>query len=92
MKMTTWIAIFACAGMLSFGPTPSVRAADNDRQVEQLQKQLAAMQEEMAALRKELETKDIPADRRTKMQGHMDRMDQHWQSMHQDCCMMDPNG
>lgn len=81
-----------CTSVLTLGSTPSTRAAENDQQVEQLQKQLAAMQEEMKGLRQTLDDGAVPADARTKMQGHMMRMDQQWQGMHQQCCMMNPAG
>ena len=78
--------------VLALGSSTWTRAGENDQQVEQLQKQLAAMQEEMKGLRKALEEKGVPADARATMQGHMMRMDQQWQSMHKQCCMMNPAG
>ena len=90
--MRQWAAVLVCMAVLAFGSSTRTRAGENDQQVEQLQKQLAAMQEEMKGLRKALEEKGVPADARATMQGHMMRMDQQWQGMHQQCCMMNPAG
>lgn len=90
--MRQWAVVLGCVAVLTLESSTWTRAAENDQQVEQLQKQLAAMQEEMKGLRKALENKDVPADARATMQGHMMRMDKQWQGMHQQCCMMDPAG
>ena len=90
--MRQWAAVLLCITVLALGSPTWTRAGENDQQVEQLQKQLAAMQEEMKGLRKALEDKSVPASTRATMQGHMMRMDQQWQGMHHQCCMMNPAG
>ena len=90
--MRQWAGVLVWVVVLALGSSTSTRAGENDKQVEELQKQLAAMQEEMNGLRKALEEKGVPPDARATMQGHMTRMDQQMQSMHHQCCMMDPAG
>jgi uncharacterized membrane protein (DUF106 family) len=74
--MRRWAAVLVCVVALALWSSTWTRAGENDKQVEELQKQLAAMQEEMNGLRKALEEKGVPADARATMQGHMMRMDQ----------------
>ena len=51
------------------------------------------MQKELAAMRKAIEgSGDSPAQQRPMMQQHMGAMQNHWQQMHDQCCMMNPGG
>lgn len=59
-------------------------------QVQQLQKELSAMREQMAAMQKTIDAAKIPADQKQTMMGHMGMMQNGWQGMHQQCCMMNP--
>lgn len=67
-------------------------AAPSAQQVDQLQKQLAAMQKQMAEMQKTIEAGNLPVDQRQNMMGHMGMMQQGWQGMHKQCCMMNPGG
>lgn len=91
--MLKGVAVLVCVATLALGAGAAwSEGGATDAQVEQLQKQLTAMQEEMAALRKAAESKDIPASTRETMQQHMGQMAGHMDSMHKQCCMMNPGG
>ena len=79
----------------ALGLTPALAlaaepASPTAAQVKELQDQLAAMKKEMDAMRAELQRQNAPPQ--GPMMGHMMRMQNHWQMMHDQSCGMRPEG
>ena len=91
MSHRTVLAAIAIAGLVALGPAARAEEAPTRAQVEQLQKQLAEMQKELEAMRSALrESEARGAAPNPAMHRHMQGMQQHWQMMHDQSCMMAP--
>ena len=85
------LSVIAIVAFGSFAPAIRAEEAPTREQVKQLQQQLAEMKKEMDGMRTALDaTRTQGGSCPDSMRGHMRGMDQHWQAMHHQSCMMNP--
>jgi hypothetical protein len=89
MWMKSSVASIAIAGIVALGSAASAEDPPTREQVEKLQQQLAEMQKEMDALKQALPPGGS-AGPHGMMHRHMEGMQRHWQTMHDQTCEMAP--